>query len=347
MRALTLRPREPRSLRLDDIPEPSASGGVRVRGLAVGVCGTDRELIEGIYGEAPAGRERLVLGHESLGRVLAAPPDSGFAAGDMVVGVVRHPDPVPCASCAAGEWDMCRNGRYTERGIKQADGFCAEVWTTPPELAVKVSERLGLAAVLLEPASILAKAWEHIEKIAARSAWRPRNVLVAGAGPVGLLAALMGMQRGLEVHVFDRNDTGPKPRLVAALGARHHTAFPRSEFDVAIECTGAPQVIAQTVAASVPDGIACLTGLGGAKGKASLDAATLNDAMVLGNRVVFGSVNANLRHYRAAAAALAAAERGWLDALVTRKVPLARWKEAYEKREDDVKTVLVFDPAWG
>ena len=344
MRAVTLQPGQPGSPALAELGEPAARDGeLRVRALALGVCGTDRELVDGAYGEAPPGASRMVLGHESLGVVLEAPPQSGFAPGDAVVGIVRHPDPVPCASCALGEWDMCRNGLYTERGIKQADGFGAEVWTTSPAFAVPVSAELGLAAVLLEPASILAKAWDHIDSIALRSAWRPRRALVTGAGPVGLLAALMGVQRGLEVHVFDRNDHGPKPGLVEAVGARHHTVFPRMEFDVAVECTGAPAVIRGAVAASAPDGIVCLTGLGGGRGKASFDIATLNDAMVLENRVVFGSVNANLRHYRAAADALAAADRAWLDRLLTRKVPLARWGEAYEKREDDVKTVLVFD----
>src|SRR5687767_9376898 len=96
MRAITLSPGKGGSQRLDDIPEPQeAQGSILVRAIALGVCGTDRELIEGLYGTAQKGRERLVLGHESLGRVISAPAHSGFAIGDMVVGVVRHPDPVP------------------------------------------------------------------------------------------------------------------------------------------------------------------------------------------------------------------------------------------------------------
>jgi threonine dehydrogenase-like Zn-dependent dehydrogenase len=344
MRAVTLAPGKPGSQRLDDIPEPLAGEGpVLVRALAVGVCGTDRELIDGIYGEAPAGRERLVLGHESLGRVIEAPADSGFRTGDLVVGIVRHPDPVPCVNCALGEWDMCRNGLYTERGIKQADGFAAERWRNLPEFTIKVNPVLGLAAVLLEPASILAKAWEHIERIGRRARWAPKLVLVTGAGPVGLMAALMGVQRGLEVHVLDRNDVGPKPKLVRELGAKHHLKHPGIEFDIVIECTGAPNVIAQAVAGSSPGGIVCLTGLGGKQHVASFDIATLNQSLVLENRVVFGSVNANRRHYEDAAWALAHAERGWLERLVTRKVHLDKWDEAYEKHEHDVKTVLCFE----
>jgi len=344
MRAVTLAPGKAGSQQLDEVPEPAAQeGALLVRALAVGVCGTDRELIDGAYGEAPAGRERLILGHESLGRVIEAPADSGFRTGDLVVGIVRHPDPVPCVNCALGEWDMCRNGLYTERGIKQADGFAAERWRNKPEFTIKVNPALGLAAVLLEPASILAKAWEHIERIGRRARWAPRLVLVTGAGPVGLMAALMGVQRGLEVHVLDRNDAGPKPRLVRELGARHHLKHPGIEFDIVIECTGAPKVIAQAVAGSSPGGIVCLTGLGGKAHVASFDIATLNQSMVLENRVVFGSVNANRRHYEDAAWALAHAERGWLERVVTRQVHLDKWHEAYEKHDEDVKTVLCFE----
>jgi threonine dehydrogenase-like Zn-dependent dehydrogenase len=275
--------------------------------------------------------------------VARAPSGSGFSIGDTVVGIVRHPDPVPCPNCALGEWDMCRNGLYTERGIKQADGFCAERWCSDPAFTVKVSPVLGLAGVLLEPASILAKAWEHIERIGRRARWAPQRALVTGAGPVGLMAALMGMQRALEIHVLDRSKTGPKPALVEALGAKYHTKFPALEFDVVIECTGAPGVIVQAVAGSAPGGIVCLTGLGGGQHKAAFDVATLNQSMVLENRVVFGSVNANLRHYHDAADALARANRSWLESIITRRVPLGDWREAYEKRDGDVKTVLVFD----
>jgi threonine dehydrogenase-like Zn-dependent dehydrogenase len=344
MRAVTLVPRQAHTLELAELAEPpQALGAILVRALALGVCGTDRELIEGHYGEAPQGSGRLVIGHESLGRVMQAPAGSGFRTGDLVVGVVRHPDPVPCANCAVGEWDMCRNGRYTERGIRQADGFSAERWRSDPGFTVAVDPALGLAAVLLEPASVLAKAWEHIDAIARRSHVPPRRALVTGAGPVGLMAALMGMQRGLEVHVLDHNDSGPKPDLVRNLGAAYHTRFPDAPADVVVECTGVPAVIAQAMARSAPGSIVCLAGLGGARHAESLDVATLNQSMVLENRLVFGSVNANLRHYRAAAEALARADRAWLDRLITRKVPLARWQEAYDRRPGDVKTVLVFE----
>jgi glucose 1-dehydrogenase len=344
MRALTIVPGRAGTLQLDAIDEPAAGqGSVLVRTLAVGVCGTDRELIQGRFGEAPSGEERLVLGHESLGRVVEAPRHSGLAIGDIVCGIVRHPDPVPCINCALGEWDMCRNGGFTERGIKQAHGFAAQRFRSDPEFLVKVNPALGIAAVLLEPASVLAKAWEHIERIGRRARWAPRRVLVTGAGVVGLMGALLGMQRDLEVHVYDRHDIGPKPELIRALGARYHSRIPALEFDIVIECTGAPSVIAQAVAGSAPGGIVCLTGIGGAHSIASFDVAALNQSLVLENRVVFGSVNANRRHYEAAAHSLARADRAWLERIITRRLPLERFHEAYAKRIEDVKTVLVLE----
>lgn len=344
MRAVTIVPRRPGSLRLDDMPRPRPKPSqLLVRTVAVGICGTDRELIDGVYGEAPSGEERLVLGHESLGRVVAAPPDSDFSKDDLLVGIVRHPDPVPCASCAAGEWDMCANGRYTEHGIHQRHGFAAELFAIDAAMAVKIDPGLGMAGVLLEPASVLAKAWEHIERIGRRASWSPKTLLVTGAGPVGLMAALMGVQRGLDVHVQDHNEDGPKPALVQGLGAAYHSRETRNSFDVAIECTGVPAVIARVLDIAKPNAIVCLAGLSAAPSDVKVEAARLNQSLVLNNQVVFGSVNANRRHYQAAAASLARADRAWLERLLTRKVRLGEWQKAYERVPGDVKTVLSFE----
>ena len=156
-------------------PEPIITENtLLVEGHAIGVCGTDREILEGYYGAAPPGESRLVLGHESLGRVLKAPQGSALEAGDWVVGIVRRPDPVPCPNCAVGEWDMCSNGLYTECGIKERHGFCAERFSLEPAFAVKVPAKLAAAAVLIEPLSIVAKAWEQIDRIGARAYWNPR-----------------------------------------------------------------------------------------------------------------------------------------------------------------------------
>jgi len=345
MRALTVIPGTANSGRLDEVAEPPIEDGpVVVETLAIGVCGTDTDILSGKYGWAPPGRERLILGHESLGRVVEAPSDSGLAPGDLVVGIVRRPDPVPCSSCAVSEWDMCRNGQYTERGIKQRDGYASERYRIDPAFAVKVDPKLGRLGVLLEPASVLAKAWQQIERIGSRAHWQPHRVLVIGAGPIGLLAALMGTQRKFEVHVLDRVETGPKPELVKALGATYHTGKVKDAGgppDVIIECTGVGPLIFDAITHLAPNGIVCLAGVSSGGHNLSIDAGSINREMVLANEVVFGSVNANRRHYDAGAGSLAAADPAWLDRLITRRVPLDHWQDALTRRPDDVKPVIV------
>ena len=348
MRAVTVLPLKSGSVDLTDLPEPPESDGpVIVKTRAIGVCGTDLEIINGEYGWPPPGEERLAIGHESLGEVLEAPPDSGFSAGDLVVAIVRRPDPVPCPNCAVGEWDMCRNGKYTEWGIKEHHGYARERYRITPEFLVKIDPSLGNLGVLLEPTTIVAKAWDHIERIGTRAVWNPTTALITGAGPIGLLAALLGRQRGLEVHVLDQVTDGLKPELVAALGATYHhgsVADVGINPDVAIECTGVGQLIFDVMDTAGPNGIVCLTGVSSGGRELSLDVGMLNRRMVLENDVVFGSVNANRRHYQAGADALAKADHDWVSRLITRRVPLSEWKDAYERKPSDVKVVLEFDP---
>jgi threonine dehydrogenase-like Zn-dependent dehydrogenase len=345
MRAITLTPGVKDSARLEDVLEPDAAdGSLLVRTLALGICGTDRDIVAAEYGEAPPGHDRLILGHESLG-VIEQGSNGRFAAGDHVVGIVRRPDPVPCPACAAGEWDMCRNGLYTERGIKGRHGFGSERFRLEPEFAVRVDASLGMLAVLLEPTSIVAKAWDHVGRISQRARWwRPRSVLITGAGPIGLLAALMGAQRNLEVHVFDRNRDGPKPALVRALGGTHHARVDEIEAirpDIVMECTGAAAVIGEVLGRTAPGGIACLLSVT-PNHVIEIDIGLFNRNTVLDNDVMFGAVNANRTHYEMAAHALAQADRAWLERLITRRVALARWAEALEQRRGDIKTIIDF-----
>lgn len=346
MRALTCVPGQAGTLAVTDMPEPEPGpGDLLVDGVAIGVCGTDREIADAEYGAAPPGRDRLVLGHESLGRVRQAPPGSGFSPGDLVVGVVRRPDPEPCGACARGEFDMCRNGGYTEHGIKGLDGFASEVWTVETDYAVAVDPSLERVGMLMEPASVLAKAWEQVDRVGARAWFEPERVLVTGAGPIGLLAALIGVQRGLDVHVLDRVTDGPKPELVADLGATYHSTSVAQVAEVAppdvvIEATGASAVVFDAIAATGSFGVTCLTGVSPVGRRVQVDAGALNRELVLENDAVVGSVNANLAHYRAAAQALAQADVGWLERLITRRVPLERATEAFESRDGDVKVVI-------
>jgi threonine dehydrogenase-like Zn-dependent dehydrogenase len=345
MRAMTVIPGQPDSAELTELPEPEPKDGeILVEPLLLGVCGTDREIAEGAHGEPPPGHERLVLGHELLGRV----KDGGGALdeGRLVAGIVRRPDPVPCPCCARGEWDMCRNDRYTERGIRGLDGYGAELVTIEKDFAIPIPEELGDLGVLTEPSSILAKAWEQIDRIATRACSVHERVLITGAGPIGLLAALMGKHRDLEVHVLDRAEEGVKPDTVRALGAEYHTGditecSKAVEPDIVVECTGVAELVAGAMQHTAPGAIVCLTGVAASR-NLSVDVGALNNELVLENDVVFGSVNANRRHFEQAVTALWEADRAWLGRLITRTVPLESWTDALERHDGDIKSVVRF-----
>ena len=347
MQAITVVPGDPASAGLSQIEEPRpAAGELLVETLRLGVCGTDREIVDGVHGSLPEGRDSLVLGHELLGRVRQVPDGGGFEPGDLVAGIVRRPDPEPCPCCARGEWDMCRNGLYTERGIKGRDGYGAELVALEQDFAIPVSPELGELGVLTEPASVLAKAWEQIERIRTRACAVHERALITGAGPIGLLAALMATQHGYETHVLDRAERGIKPELVAGLGASYHTGSIEELCEwgapeIIVECTGVAQLVVDAMRFTAPGAVVCLTGVAPRR-SLSVDVGEINNEIVLENDVVFGSVNANRRHFAQATAALGKADRDWLGRLVTRQVPLGRWQEALEKDDDDIKVVVEF-----
>jgi threonine dehydrogenase-like Zn-dependent dehydrogenase len=348
MRALTVEPGRKSSLSISDVPDPTPGADeLLVDGIAMGVCGTDKEIVAGQYGWAPPGSSRLVIGHESLGRVRQAPASSDFSTGDLVVGVVRRPDALPCGACAHGEFDMCRNGRYTERGIKELNGYGSEAWTVEPDYAVKLDPSLDRVGVLMEPTSVVAKAWEQVDLTGKRAWFEPHGVLVTGAGPIGLLAALIGMQRALDTHVLDRVTDGPKPEAVRALGATYHhddveSVAKKLRPDIVLEATGVGKVIFGALMNTDSYGITCLTGVSSGGHSIDVDAGLLNRDIVLENDVIVGSVNANLRHYQQAADVLARADNDWLERLITRRVPLDNAGEAFTPAEGHIKVVIDF-----
>ena len=348
MRALTVAPGIANSARLDDVAEPPASdGAVLVRTLALGVCGTDRDIVAGDYGWPPPGQKRLVIGHESLGEVKEAPAGCGFKPGDLVVGIVRRPDPVPCPACAVGEWDMCRNGLYTERGIKERNGYGSDFFRIEPQFLIKLDPSLGMHGVLVEPTSVVAKAWDHIERIGQRSrAWQPKTLLVTGAGPIGLLAAMIGAQRGLEVHVLDHHESLAKQIIVRELGGTLHLGrigdLGGLKPDILMECTGVPSVVRDALGSTAAAGIICLVGVSAPGHDLDVDIGEVNRTMVLDNDTVFGSVNANRQHYEDAVAALQRADKNWLARLITRCVPVEQWTQSLVRQPDDIKVVVDF-----
>ena len=202
--------------------------------------------------------------------------------------------------------------------------------------------------VLVEPTSIVAKAWDHTERIGRRSrAWSPKTLLVTGAGPIGLLAAMIGAQRGLDVHVLDHNDSGPKREMVQRLGATFHVGeladLSILKPDILMECTGAPSVVRDVLGRTAAAGIVCLRRRHRCQATIfDLDVGGVNRTMVLDNDAVFGAVNANRQHYEDGGDALSALIKRWLDSLITRRVPVEQWTQSLVQQRGDIKVVVDF-----
>jgi threonine dehydrogenase-like Zn-dependent dehydrogenase len=249
--------------------------------------------------------------------------------------MVRRPDPEPCLNCAAGEPDMCLNGRFTERGIKAAHGFLAERYVEEPRYLVPVPPHAARFGVLLEPLSVVEKALDQVRRIQSRLAWSPRRALVLGAGNVGTLAVLLLRLEGLDVWVYSRGAGGRGREVAEAAGAsflsadRHRLdqSLQRriGPIDIVIEATGHSPLAFDAMDVVGPNGVVCLTGVTTGSRRHSIDASQLNREIVLENKVAFGTVNANRRHFESGAAHLGSLEGRWpglLERMITRRVPL-------------------------
>ncbi|HWH08268.1 MAG TPA: glucose 1-dehydrogenase, partial [Candidatus Thermoplasmatota archaeon] len=282
------------------------------------------------HGGFPPGEDALVLGHECLGEVLSAPEGSALRPGDRVVPLVRHGCGL-CPLCASGKQDLCSTGRYREHGIKGLHGFLREEWTDDPAALVSVPSGLGDAAVLTEPLSVVLKALEVAEQVQRRlpwfEGWGGRNVLLAGTGSLGTLAAFRLAESGANVWGADRSgDDAAAARLLARLGVRHvdvrATPIPEAArevggFDLVLEATGAPSVVFDAVRALRENGALVVTGVPAQRPAVPVEADDFMRDLVMRNLAVVGSVNSNRRHFEAALQALRRWQDRWPEELAT------------------------------
>jgi threonine dehydrogenase-like Zn-dependent dehydrogenase len=319
MQALVTRPGVPHATAVETMPAPRPAGTqVLVRPVEVGVCGTDREISEGWFGVPPAGEDRLILGHELLGRVEA--DGHGFARGDLVTATVRR-SCEHCHACAEGAPDACETGDYAEHGITRLHGFAAELAVVPAEHLVAVPESLGRIGVLAEPASICARAIRHAHAVGGRQPWRPGRALVFGAGAIGMLCTAFLRLERLEVWTSALEPAGSeKAQLVEACGARYvpapaDLAADPDGFDVVIVAAGSAQLSLDALGMLRRGGVAVLLGIDGHDRTVQLHGPVIGVDAILGNRALIGSVNANIVDWHAAVERLAAARARWPDAL--------------------------------
>jgi len=302
-----------KTVRLVDVPKPQLQDatGVLLRVREVGLCGTDREIISFEHGSPPPGSDRLILGHESLAEVVEVGRSvQSLRPGDLVVAIVRRPCSHPeCRPCLAGRSDFCITGQFTERGIKEADGFLTDYALDDEEYLVKVPKPLADVAVLIEPLTVVAKAVVQARAILDRLPYEPglQRGLVLGAGPIGLLGAMALVANGYETVVYSREpDESDRSKLIHSVGASYVSASSQpletltertGEFDVILEAVGFAPVMMAASRLLRANGVAVLTGIPGEGAATEITVGRSLRDLVLKNQVVFGTVNAGRRDY--------------------------------------------------
>jgi threonine dehydrogenase-like Zn-dependent dehydrogenase len=339
MQALVVTPGREGSARIVDRSEPVVGDGdVLIRVLEVGVCGTDREIAHGSFGAAPAEETELVIGHELLGVVER--DSHGFARGELVAATVRR-SCGHCRACAEDAPDSCLTGDYVERGITRLHGFAQELVAEAASELIRIPASLGRLGVLAEPTSICARALRHALAIGGRQPWQLERALVLGAGAIGRLMTTLLRLHDVEVWTVSLE---PHDELVEAVGARYaRTAEGIGQFDLVVEAAGDAQLMADSIGLLRRSGVACLLGIDGREQRVSIDGRTLAVDMILGNRVLFGSVNAQRPDWHAAVDALDAAHARWpeaLDAFVRLRAPVDDFADAFAERGGKATLVL-------
>lgn len=307
MKAIIVTPGKENSARLTDLSKPQITDqDVFVKTLKVGLDGTDREINKAEYGTAPRGEDFLIIGHEALGEIQKIGHEvsskNQFQVGDLVVPLVRKPD--DCHYCQAGEPDMCIKGEYKEHGIKEEHGFLREFFCFDPDYLVKIPRKLKDVAVLLEPLSVVEKGVRQGFKIQERMTWDPKTALVLGLGPIGILGAFVLRLRNLNVWLYSiEAEDNPKVELIRRMGIKYISAkeieleeLPTSinqNIDFILEATGNSIVAINAMSLVGQNGILCLTGVTGGHKKVTICADCLNLDLVLGNKLIYGTVNAN------------------------------------------------------
>jgi glucose 1-dehydrogenase len=352
VQALVTDPGVAHSTRVADLPAPAARPGeVLLRVLEVGVCGTDREIVHGLFGVPPGGTQTLVLGHEAL--AVVERDGHGLSRGDLVTATVRR-SCGHCLACAEDAPDSCLTGDYIERGITRLDGFARELVAEDPGQLVPIPRSLGRLGVLAEPTSICARALRHARTIGDRQPWRLQRALVLGAGSGGTLSTLLLRLAAVEVWVASIEPADDRRAAVVESCGASYVSLATGElealraetggFDLVVEAAGDAQLMADSVALVRRSGIVCILGIDGRDQRVGLDGRVLGVDLILENRVVFGSVNAHRSDWLDGVAALDRAQRRWpgaLDALISLRVQLDRFEDALAARGG--KATLVLD----
>jgi threonine dehydrogenase-like Zn-dependent dehydrogenase len=364
MKAIAITPHS-QGVNLVDHPEPSISAPdeVKLRTIRVGICGTDREEVSGGRASAPEGQQQLIIGHEMLGRVTGVGDAvTRVKPGDYAAFTVRR-GCGHCLPCAMNRPDMCCTGDYKERGIRGLNGYQVEYVVDKEQYLVRVPQEVAPIGVLSEPLSVAEKAIDEAVRLQfarlpdamATPDWlHGRHCLVAGLGPIGLLAALALRLRGANVFGLDIVDANSaRPRWLTAIGGQYvdgrqvpadRVDDELGTMDLIFEATGVPALAFNLLDALGRDGVYVLTGIPGGDRPLKIDGAELVRRLVLDNQVMFGSVNAARDHFQMAVEDLHHAQLRWpghIQKLITHRFPHDNAAAAFEQHPADAIKMVI------
>jgi threonine dehydrogenase-like Zn-dependent dehydrogenase len=366
MKAIALTPGT-KQVRLADWPEPKIETPtqLKLRTIEVGICGTDREEVSGGRADAPIGEKELIIGHEVLAEVVeVGAAVKRFKPKDLAVVMVRR-GCGQCEPCKKDRSDFCATGNYRERGIKGYHGFEAQWIVDEEHFCLKVPPSLRSIAVLTEPTTVVEKAIDDACRLQVARlpvdpnpvAWLDgKNVLVAGLGPVGLLASMILRLRGSRVLGLDIVDPhSPRPKLLEAMGGKYvrgnEAAIRQAietygQIDMIVEAAGIASLDFELIDMLGVNGVYVLTGVPAEGHLLSLDGGKLMRQLVFNNQLLFGSVNAGRDHFKQALLDLEAAQNEWkgvMDQFITSRTPYADFSSILgEKKKEEIKAVIVW-----
>ncbi len=356
------------NVHLLNLPEPSITSPdeIKLRVIRVGICGTDREEVQGGRADAPAGQTELVIGHEMFGEVVeVGKAVTRVQPGDFAVFTVRR-GCGKCLPCLMNRSDMCLTGQYLERGIKGLNGYQAELVVDKEQYVVQIPAALEKVGVLCEPLSVAEKAIDEAVRLQqarlpdaqATPDWlHNRRCLVAGLGPIGLLAALVLRLRGAEVYGLDIVDSdSQRPQWLKWIGGKYldgrqvkadQVDDQIGAVELIFESTGIASLEFNLLDALAPNGIYVLTGIPGGDRPLEIPGSELIRQLVLDNQVMVGSVNAARDHYQMAVNDLLSASLVWGDhvqKLITHHFPYPDFQAAFNQNlQDSIKVVVEWD----
>lgn len=274
-------------LKVEERPEPKIKENEVLLAIHwTGICGTDLHM----WAHGHAGHVTLtkpmILGHESSGTVVQVGKQvTHLKEGDRIC----VEPAIPCSNC-----DFCLSGRYNlcqnidGRGYP-FDGMCSHLYAHPAKWVFKLPDNVSFEeGALVEPLAVAVHACRRAGIAAGQ------NVLICGAGPVGLLTMLCA--KAMAINKLCITDViQSRLDLAKKIGADHAILVSSSQelrdqvkeamgqlVDVAIDCCGSPHTVPPAILCTRPGGVVAVVGLGGEKASISLPDVVMNEVDIRG-----------------------------------------------------------------